>query len=143
MSHFKTWLLWLDTISPMQKTISNFTGQERQAMAEALAMASPQGPSGFQCVDECQCQKGLPKIEAAVIYGRICDRMSGRPDPETLPQLEQAISADLVRPQIRILPAQELMETGVIVSTRNERVVGARTLFPRTWGVIKNIFNES
>jgi hypothetical protein len=60
----ETWKLWLETISVLGGTASPVI---INAMAEALSLAAPQGPQGFDCSDndctevEEECSKITPK----------------------------------------------------------------------------------
>jgi len=53
VGHRQTWLRWINELSPMSSKISNYPLEDRRAMAEALAFAAPDGPSGMRCEDGC------------------------------------------------------------------------------------------
>ena len=46
--HLHTWAKWLEELT----VAKDFNETHRRSLAEALALAAPQGPKSFQCVDE-------------------------------------------------------------------------------------------
>lgn len=53
--HVKTWMSWINTLSPIGTTPRNYPLDDRVAMAQALAIAAPEGPDGMVCQDDCDC----------------------------------------------------------------------------------------
>lgn len=140
--HCKTWLAWINKLSPISPTISNVSLEEREALASALAIASPGGPVGVQCIDDCRCHDGVPAATVALLYEQLVDRgyllkgPASRAD-EFMRLLREAIIVDMTRARVPEIPWRYLGEHGVMVSHRNAEVVHARKQFPRTWQVIE------
>jgi hypothetical protein len=61
--HQLTWLRWLEELSPLARSITNYTDRDRVAMAQALALAAPGGPVGFTHAEDCDC--ALHRTESA------------------------------------------------------------------------------
>lgn len=137
MRHFVTWLSWVNKMSPMSPSITNTTLEERESMATALAMAAPDGPAGFACVDVCRCHDKIPDGTLVRIYERLIEKGFRPPgDAEaSLMQIREALLADFVRARPEI-PVLHLTEIGVVVSHFGSAVAAARAQFPRTWQVI-------
>lgn len=139
MSHAKTWLLWINELSPISPKIANVSLQDREQLAQALALAAPGGPVGVACVDDCRCQAGLPAASAALLLGELCDRGIRVPDQEKfLSNITNSLRVDLVSPSVfKVPPVAALADINVIVSDRNALVAHARGEFKRTWELLR------
>lgn len=74
--HQKTWLGWLNHLSPLSGVISNVPQSDRELMSLALSMAAPQGPVGIDCVDECDCGRlGERQMEWEAGFKRAIEMM--------------------------------------------------------------------
>jgi hypothetical protein len=122
----------------MSSLTSNYSIQDRDSMVHALALAAPQGPAGFICIDDCACHSAIPE-HAARLYGELCSRGLQTQNVETLMLLQNAIKTDVVSQSKENFPHRELAECNVIVSLRNSNVIEARLRFPTTWRVIQNL----
>lgn len=138
--HIKTWTLWLEKISPMEKVVTNYSGDDRRLMAEALALAVPSGPRGFACVDECRCGERESLSWSALLYAAIVDKLPERHDAdEIMRKLRHAISSDLTRPPSVDFPIDDLSKTGTQISSKTVDIAHARRRFPRTWDAIQGV----
>lgn len=140
-NHFQTWLLWLQNLSPMAQIVTNYTGDDRRAMAEALSLAAPQGPAGFLCVDECRCDQDRARSLAAIAYSKIFPKLKDHEAGSILAQLESALNADFVAPPRRDFPIDELIEIDVVVRHQTERAISARSRFPKTFDTIRKLLD--
>lgn len=124
----------------MQRSISNFSTIDRQQMAEALSYASPEGPRGVICVDECRCGERAAAMNAALLYAKIVDGLTPGHDADViLRKLREAIALDVAAPQWAKFPIDELARVDVSVSRKNLEVVAARIRFARTWDALQSI----
>ena len=133
-NHRKTWLLWINQLSPISPMVSNTSLGDREALAEALAVASPGGPVGVKCVDQCNCH-GEVEQHVLELHSAIAEKYHVNDPYGFIGRIRNAITIDLVSPRAAF-PARELTEIDVAVSLRNAQVVHARFSFPRTWSVI-------
>jgi hypothetical protein len=134
MRHRKTWELFLTKMTTLS------TGQVGPT-AEALAMAAPDGPRGFPCVDECRCADAVHDSVVRV-HQALTDQMF-----EPVLQLAKAEEiwrqmASALRQEktqtIDVRTAELLAQWRIIVSHRNAQVAHARLEFPRVWEVIEH-----
>lgn len=136
MSHRKTWLLWINQLSPVSPIVSNVSLGDREALADALALASPGGPAGMRCVDPCNCH-GEVEQNVLELYSAFRGKYDTQNPVGFIDRARGAITADLVSPR-DVFPARELVEGDVIVSLRNARVAHARFAWPRTWSLVEH-----
>lgn len=145
LNHEKTWLVWINQLSPISPTISNVSLEDRVALAGALALASPGGPSGVECVDTCRCHDQVPARASLELWTALLDRghLTNVPADEIVSKLRYAIKLDLIASDPRAaFPALALAEAGVMVSTRNAEAIAARAVFPRTWQMVERLLGR-
>lgn len=112
-------------------------------MAEALSIAAPQGPNGFRCVDECQCQSSSKDL-AHLLFTKVFQKLPPSTEMEfvkdgeaKINQLANAIAVDLLSPRTDVIPIADLADHEITVSDRSARVAVARINFPRTWQILR------
>lgn len=140
LRHEKTWLMWINEISPLSPKISNTSLQDREFLAKALAMAVPDGPAGVPCVDECNCHGIITEIAALEIVGHLKKRtvLENGMIGMLLSKIKNALQVDLIRPK-PVIPVSDLTQLSVVVSPKNGDVAHARRLYPRTWEILEQI----
>lgn len=134
MRHRKTWLLWINQLSPISPMVSNVSLGDREALADALAFASPGGPVGIKCVDPCNCHGEVEK-DLLELYSALNEKLTIADPHAFLARAREAITVDLISPK-QPFPAKQLTEIDVAISLRNAHVAHARFQFPRTWSVV-------
>jgi len=110
--HINTWRAFVDHLSVMGA--NRFTEVERQAMAEALSFAVPQGPVGIECADGCANHDDSNSI--AIV--------------STVEILERALGADRMSPR-------ERAEFRMAVNERSHD--HARVMFPHVWKLVRKL----
>lgn len=141
MSHVETWKVWLKKISPLGPVFDPIDSSALIAMAEALALAAPQGPQGFPCVDPCRCDDAahVGDLFECLMEEGLQFKMSQR--DQLLTELTVALRMDRLQnarasrewDRDRV----ELAKFRNIVSAANAKVAHVRELYPNTWNVIK------
>jgi hypothetical protein len=134
-NHLETWKLFL-------KRMTTTMSVEVAPLAEALALAAPGGPIGFECVDSCRCDDQIihSLFEALLDAGHPAAR-----DPQRATEFRETIRIAIIQDQrrrssrhaITLAVLTDVAEYDTIVSSRNARVAYARGLLPATWAAIE------
>lgn len=115
--------------------VTNVPQVDRVAMAEALSYASPGGPVGVLCVDECDCHGAAMKF-AAQIYAKVVERGAKDEDAKLMLHLFEAVTVDLIADQRLPLNVDAIVDAEVMVSERGVQATDMRSRYPRTWQVV-------
>jgi hypothetical protein len=141
--HYETWKLWLKKISPMGPVFEPVDSSALVAMAESLAMAAPNGPQGFPCVDECHCDD---TIHVAQLFEALMEEgldITLQLREKLMAELTWALRKDRTISMRDMRQWQQdvgpLARWRTIVSDTNARVAHVRALYPNTWKVIKEL----